>query len=82
LESVKRDRGGVRQRKYHNTMYKIKNPLDNDSVPQYVVAEYATPLMTYHEACNYSSSDESKSLCHIYVSNFFLVCAILILWCT
>lgn len=68
--SVKTDRGGVKERSYHNTMYRIKKP-DSSDKPVYVVAEYATPIITYLEACK--QSGESGLLSNYYFCHTFLI---------
>ncbi|XP_059477183.1 stimulator of interferon genes protein-like [Neocloeon triangulifer] len=54
---VEVDRGAIGGRKYHNTMYRIKKPESEDE-PVYVVAEYATPIITYVEACKFSGETD------------------------
>lgn len=50
LEPEVRDRAGVKRRSYHNNLYKIyPNGKRSDSKPVYVVAEGATPLLTFFE---------------------------------
>lgn len=50
LEPEVRDRAGVKRRSYHNNVYKIYPNGDRSSCnPIYVVAEGATPLLTYFE---------------------------------
>ncbi|XP_066597821.1 stimulator of interferon genes protein homolog [Prorops nasuta] len=51
LEPKTQDRSGVKNRVYHNTVYKIQEGgLDNSvSAPVFVVAEGAQPLMTFYE---------------------------------
>ncbi|XP_012145882.1 transmembrane protein sting [Megachile rotundata] len=50
LEPEIRDRAGVKRRSYHNNIYKIyPNGDRSNSIPVYVVAEGATPLLTYFE---------------------------------
>ena len=49
LESQEFDRAGVKQRVYKNSVYKIRDP-DNENQPYtYVVAEGATPLKTLYD---------------------------------
>nr|XP_033327362.1 stimulator of interferon genes protein [Megalopta genalis] len=50
LEEDVRDRAGVKRRRYHNNLYKIyPNGIRTNVIPEYVVAEGATPLMTFFE---------------------------------
>lgn len=53
LEEVRLDRAGVKRREYKNSMYKIKN-----SYKWYVVAEGATPLLTFKEALSHHPAIE------------------------
>ncbi|XP_078043518.1 transmembrane protein sting [Augochlora pura] len=49
LEEDVRDRAGVKRRRYHNNVYKIYPNGIRSNIPKYVVAEGATPLMTFFE---------------------------------
>ncbi|GLH13952.1 Uncharacterized protein GBIM_18421 [Gryllus bimaculatus] len=54
LEKKIRDRAGVISRPYKNSVYRIKNPDDDNDKGIYVVAEGATPCKTLHEVVQYS----------------------------
>lgn len=49
LETEIRDRAGVKQRTYHNNIYKIYPDGNQSAKPEYVVLEGATPILTYFE---------------------------------
>ena len=46
MESEELDRAGVKKRVYKNSVYKIRDPDNEDQPYTYVVAEGATPLKT------------------------------------
>lgn len=55
LEEEQRDRAGVKRRSYQNNVYKIYPDGEKSvSSPKYVVAEGATPLLTFHEVMKHS----------------------------
>ncbi|XP_076666016.1 transmembrane protein sting [Andrena cerasifolii] len=55
LEVDIRDRAGTKRRSYHNNIYKIyKNGKHSNCAPLYVVAEGATPLLTFFEVQKHS----------------------------
>lgn len=57
LETTALDRAGVKNRKYHNSVYKIhqKEPHDHPNDTISIVVEGATPLKTYSETKTQSS---------------------------
>lgn len=58
LEPEVRDRAGVKRRSYHNNIYKIySNGKRSNSVPVYVAAEGATPLLTFFEVQKHAHSE-------------------------
>lgn len=55
LEVDIRDRAGTKRRSYHNNIYKIyPNGKQSNCAPLYVVAEGATPLLTFFEVQKHS----------------------------
>lgn len=55
LEEEKRDRAGTIGRTYHNNAYKIyPNGRNSGASPVYIVAEGATPLLTFYEVQKHS----------------------------
>ncbi|XP_076237042.1 transmembrane protein sting [Calliopsis andreniformis] len=55
LEDEIRDRAGVKRRIYRNNVYKIyPDGKKSNSVPVYVVAEGATPLLTFYEVLKHA----------------------------
>lgn len=55
LEEEKRDRAGVKGRSYRNNVYKIyEGGIQSNSTSKYVVAEGATPLLTFFESQKHS----------------------------
>lgn len=55
LEEEKRDRAGIIGRTYHNNVYKIyPNGRNSGANPVYVVAEGATPLLTFYEVLKHN----------------------------
>ncbi|XP_015428681.1 PREDICTED: stimulator of interferon genes protein [Dufourea novaeangliae] len=58
LEEEQRDRAGVKGRKYRNNVYKIyQNGVRLNSKPLYVVAEGATPLVTFYEVLKHNHTE-------------------------
>ncbi|CAB3380162.1 Hypothetical predicted protein [Cloeon dipterum] len=68
--SVEIDRGGITNRKYHNSVCYIKDP-ETAGKPVYTVAEFATPIITYMEACRLSGETDLFSYKRETVLNFY-----------
>ncbi|XP_031829838.1 transmembrane protein sting [Nomia melanderi] len=58
LEEEKRDRAGVKGRSYRNNVYKIyEGGIQSNSSSTYIVAEGATPLLTFFESQKHAHSE-------------------------
>ncbi|XP_076757256.1 transmembrane protein sting [Xylocopa sonorina] len=74
LEKEIRNRAGVKGRMYHNSVYKIYPNGDRvNCKPTYVVAEGATPLLTFFEVtrCAYKQTEIYKEYCKDIVLKFY-----------
>ena len=73
LETITIDRAGVKNRTYHNTMYRLRTKGPNEVAKFYYLAtEGATPLKTFLEVQNGSHRYACKLFvyAHIISSNF------------
>lgn len=73
LEEEVRNRAGVKRRIYHNSVYKIYPNGQRSNVPQYIVVEGATPLLTFFEVQKHSHSETNiyKKYCKEIVQKFY-----------
>ncbi|KAG7209043.1 hypothetical protein KM043_015202 [Ampulex compressa] len=74
LEEEKRDRAGVKGRQYHNSAYKIyPGGYKSNVVPQYVLVEGATPMLTLFEVIKHSHPESYiyKMQCKEIVKAFY-----------
>lgn len=74
LEDEVRNRAGVKRRSYHNSVYKIYPNGQRSNVPQYIVVEGATPLLTFFEVQKHSHSETNiyKKYCKEIVQKFYI----------
>lgn len=74
LDWRRMDRAGVKNRQYHNSVYKIWIGKDYKRKPVYVCAEYATPLLTFYEVTRHNTPDSREYMRNRneIVTNFYM----------
>ena len=69
MPELKRSRGGVAERIYKNSLYKVEI---EDKEPKYVTIEYASPLLTFYDMANhakvsYTNEEKEREIVQFYL---------------